>query len=347
MNVSLKHITVIVIVLSFLMISCKHEEEKPKTRQQPATLVRVQKVSLSKMVSSIDITGTIEANIVTEVKSPADGIIENLMARENQYVEKGKLIAVINPTDRVSLMSSGIEKVESLERKLKATDHLSNDYQQLFIELEKAKTDLEYAQNMFTTIPVICPMNGLVTKRWLDQGSQVWAKDNMLTITDMGSLVIKAEVNERYFEAIRQDKRLSVILNAYPNDTLTGRISLIYPQIDPVSRSVKFDIRIQNFNRTLLPGMMASIIIPVSVVEEAISIPEYAVLTSPDNKNFVFTVDNDSIAHRQAVQTGMVSGDQIQIVDGLKSGEKIVIAGQDLLKDKRKVRIMGTPKGVK
>ncbi|MFP4369293.1 MAG: efflux RND transporter periplasmic adaptor subunit, partial [Candidatus Kapaibacterium sp.] len=218
MKHSLTYFTAIIIVFSSLLYSCGGKEEKTEQKPKKIPLVKVQEVSLTKLVSSIDITGTVQANTETEVKSPADGIIETLLARENQYVEKDKLIAVINPTDRVSLISSNIEKIENLEFKLKTTDKNSEVYQNLLSDIEKSKSDLEYAKNMYKTIPVVCPMNGLVTQRWLDKGSQVSTKENIITITDMSSLVIKAEVNERYFEAIKQGKRLPVILNAYPND---------------------------------------------------------------------------------------------------------------------------------
>ncbi len=340
MKISLTYFSAILFIGSSLFFSCGGKNENAEQKPKKIPLVKVQDVSISKLVSSIDITGTVQANIITEVKSPADGIVENLYARENQYVEKDKLIAVINPTDRVSLISSNIEKIDDLERKLKTTDKNTEDYQQLLSEIDKAKSDLEYAQNMYKTIPVVCPMNGLVTQRWLDKGSQVSTKENIITITDMASLVIKAEVNERYFEAIKQGKKLPVILNAYPTDTLTGIISLIYPQIDPISRSVKFDIKIQNFNKSLLPGMMATIKIPVAVIDQALTIPEYAVLTSPDNKNFVFTVDSDSIAHRRIIKTGITSGSKIQIVQGLTENDKIVVSGQDMLKDSVNVKIM-------
>ena len=344
MKNSLIYYTAIIIVISSLFYSCGGKEETTEQKPKKIPLVKVQDVSKSKLVSSIDITGTVQANIVTEVKSPANGIIENLFARENQYVEKDKLIAVINPTDRVSLISSNIENIENLELKLKTTDKNSEVYQILLKDIEKSKSDLEYAKNMYKTIPVVCPMNGLVTQRWVDFGGQITSNEKMLTITDMGSLVIKAEVNERYFEAIKQGKKMSVILNAYPKDTLQGIISLVYPEIDPVARSVKFDIKIQNFNRTLLPGMMATIKIPVAVIDEALTIPEYAVLTSPDNKNFVFTVDADNIAYRTIIKTGITSGNKLQIVQGLKENDRIVISGHDMLQDSVKVKIMSNKK---
>ena len=335
---------IFITLLFGILNSCDDKKETTEQKQIKIPLVKLQNVSKSKLISSIFITGTVQANIVTEVKSPADGIIENLFARENQYVEKDKLIAVINPTDRVSLISSNIENIENLELKLKTTDKNSDVYQNLLTDIEKSKSDLEYARNIYKTIPVVCPMSGLVTQRWIDKGSQVSTKDKIITITDMNSLVIKAEVNERYFEAIKQGKKLPAILNAYPNDTLEAIISLVYPQIDPVSRSVKFDIKLQNFNKSLLPGMMATIKIPVAVINEALTVPEYSVLTSPDNKNFVFTVDSDSIAHKKIIKTGITSNNEIQIIHGLIEKDKIVISGQDMLKDSMKVKVMGSPK---
>jgi RND family efflux transporter MFP subunit len=297
------------------------------------------------MVSILEITGTIEANVFTEVKSPADGVIELLNVRENQHAQKGEIIAVINPEDRLALTAENKLKIEQLEKQLKTEDKESKAYDKLLKELQEAKEDLKYAQDMYQTIPVICPMTGLVTSRWLDKGSQVSANEKLITITDMSSLVVKTEVNEKYFEAVKQDRQFPVFLNAYHNDTITGRISLVYPQIDPETRSVKFDIRLLNFNKKILPGMMAVIKVPVSVKENAIVIPNHAVLTSPDNKNFLFIVDKDSIAHRHFVETGITSGNQLEIIKGLKENVRVVVSGQEMLKDSIKVKIMGTPKG--
>lgn len=327
--------------LSLSIGSCKsvgNEAQKPQVKKAP--LVKIQPATTQKMVSFIDITGTVQANIFTEVKTPVSGIVESLMARENQRVDKGRVIAVINPTDRVSLISKNQQQIEAIEKKIATASNGSDEYNQLTDELKKAKESFEYASSMYQTVSVICPMNGLITQRWVDSGGQVTANEKMLTITDMSSLVIKAELNERYFEVIKQGKKLPVILNAYPVDSLTGSISLVYPQIDPVKRSVKFDIRINNFRKTLYPGMMATIRIPVAAVDNAIAVPEYAVMTTPENKTFLFTVDKDSIAHRRVVEIGIGSGSKIQIIKGIKPNEKVVVAGQEMLKDSVKVMIM-------
>ena len=247
MKINIKYVTILFIAMGFLFISCKNsEDEKTTTPPKKMPLVKVEKVTSSTMTSFIDITGTVQANIFSEVKSTADGTIEKLYARENQRVQKNQIIAIINPNDRMALISNNQSQISQLERKLKNTDKNSAEYASLLEEIEDAKKNLDYAKNMYQTIPVICPMSGLVTSRILDSGSQVSAKDIILTISDMNSLVIKAEVNEKYFEAVQKGKTLQVQLSAYPNDTLNASISLVYPQIDPVTRSVKFDIKINN-----------------------------------------------------------------------------------------------------
>lgn len=332
----------LIILSTFALESCKQSnDQSSQTQEGKAPLVKIQAAQKTKMVSYIEITGTVQANVFTEVKSPADGIIESLFVRENQHTKKGEIIAVINPDDRMALTADNQLKINQLEKQIASTETGSDKYNNLVKELQEAKEDLEYAQNMYQTVPVICPMSGLVTYRWLDQGSQVFVKDKIITVTDMSSLVIKSTVNEKYFAAVKAGYKLPVILNAYSNDTLTGEIRLVYPQIDPETRSVKFDIRLLNFNKKILPGMMASIKIPVSVKEDAVSIPNHAVLTSPDNKYFLFVVDKDSIAYRRIIQTGITYGHNLEITKGLNENERVVVSGQEMLKDRMKVNITG------
>jgi multidrug efflux pump subunit AcrA (membrane-fusion protein) len=346
MKINFKTLTLIILTTGLSVYSCKQKAEpvsQIKVNQTPT--VRVQPAMESRMVAFIEITGTIEANVSTDISSPSDGIVESLMARENQLVEKDMIIAVINPTDRLALISKNRLQVEQIEERLRAAGENTNEFNQLKTELDKAKNDLAYAEKMYQTVPVICPLSGLVTQRWTDVGSQVSSKEKILTVSDMNSLVIKAEVNEKYFQAIKQGKQFSVILNAYPDDTLKGRISLVYPQVDPVTRTVKFDIRILDFNKKLLPGMMATIKIPVSTSENALSVPEHAVLTSSDSGYFLFVVNKDSLAVKRNVKTGIASGSRIEIIKGLGKNDKVVVSGQELLNDSMKVKIIGTPKG--
>jgi RND family efflux transporter MFP subunit len=319
-----------------LFASCKGEP-KQQALSKKAPLVKLAPATKTKLTSFIDLTGTVQANIFTDIKSTTDGVIEKLNARENDMVQKDKIIAIINPNARLSLISNNLVLVDQLEKKLKATNN-AEQAQTIRQELEKAKGDLAYAKNMYQTVPVICPMSGMVTKRWVEQGGQISAKESILTISDMKSLVVKAEVNEKYFGAIKQGKKFPVILDAYPKDTLTGMISLIYPEIDAITRSVKFDIKLVNSNKKILPGMMAQLRIPTEIHDNVIAVPSDAVLTNPANERFVFVVNADSIAFKRIVKPGISAKKQIEIISGINENENVVVMGQEMLKDSLKVK---------
>ncbi len=341
----IKKIAVFMLFGFMVLNSCRHNTPAKETAQQKnLPFVSIKEAQKHKMVSSITITGTIEANIFSNIVSPVDGVIDELRARENQQVKKGELIAVINPNERVSLIAENQLKVERLQKTLKAASPNGKEYDATKMELDKALSDLEYAKNMYHTHPVICPANGMVTQRRLDVGAQVNTKDRILTLTDMSSLVIKAEVNEQYFEAIKKGRKLPLQLNAYPNDSLTGVISLVYPEIKPETRSISFDVKVLNFQKKLLPGMMATITIPVKTIENAVVVPSDALLSGPDNKQFLFIVDENSKARKQVVETGITMDELVEITKGLTGNEEVAVKGQEMLKEGAEVKIVGAPK---
>ena len=337
-------ISTLLILILFLLQSCsKSENQNITATTKKIPYVKVQPAKITSLATFIDITGTIQANIYTDIVSPADGIIETLLARENQTVHKDNIIAVINPNDRVALIANNQLRIQQLEQKINSAEKNSENYSSLVQELEKAKINLEYAKKMHQPIPVICSMNGMVTHRWLDEGSQVGAKEKIITISDMRTLVIKSEVNEKFFPAISKGKKLTVVLNAFPYDTLTGFISLVYPEISADTRTVKFDVKLLNSGKKILPGMMAQIRIPVEIHKNAIALPSDAVLTNPANERFVFVVNKDSMAFRRIVKTGISAKKQIEILSGVTENENVIIMGQEMLKDSMKVKIVGTP----
>ena len=330
---------ILAISLIFFVCACKSEKKQEVAKKEKVNFVEVITTTEKKNISYIEIVGTIEPNISTEIKSTTDGIIEKLYAIENQYVYKDQIIAVINPNNRVALLANNTQIIKELENKLKNAANDTLLYQKIKKQLDEAQKNMDYAQNMYNTVAIICPMSGTVTKKWLNQGSQVENKEKILTISNMNSLVIKAQVNEKYFQAIKQGKKIAVLLNAYPNDTLTGTISLVYPDIDNTTRAVKFDVTIQNNDKKLLPGMSAILKIPVAIIEKSIFIPSDAILTT-NNKQFVFIVDSNNITHKKMVKTGITNNNLTQIISGLKPKQKVVIKGQEMLKDSLTVKII-------
>ncbi|MEA1886606.1 MAG: efflux RND transporter periplasmic adaptor subunit [Bacteroidota bacterium] len=341
MRKKIRQLTFITVAAATVMTACNQStDSRQQPKNVPPPLVEVQTATESTITSYLDITGTVQANIFTDVKSPVNGILESLHARENQWVEKGGIIAVINPDNRLALIADNQLQIEKLEQQLK--DNINSSvHDSLSQELEKAKANLEYAKDIYQTIPVICPMDGMVIRRWVKTGSQVDTRGKIITVSDMSSLVIKSEVNEKYLTAIKKGRKLEIVLSAYPGDTLTGIISLVYPVVDPATRSIRFDIRIQESSKQIFEGMMASVKIPVDTKEDVIAVPEKAVLVSTGNQPFIYVLGKDSLVHHRNVETGIRSENRLEISSGLEEGEKIIVKGQEMLQEGIKVKVSG------
>lgn len=337
------------IIIAFLiatgLFSCSTDEQKMEKSAAPKKLplVNTQLVSQQNITSVINIVGTVKPNISGTIKAPANGIIEQLMVYENEKVAKGQIIAMLNPTERISLIAKNEQQVLTLTNKMNKPENATDSLQQL---LNKAKADLELSYNMFQRIPITAELSGIVSERWIDIGSEVSEKDKLLEIYKPSSLVIKAEVNEKYFSVIKKGKKLPVQLNAYPGQEFTGTISLVYPKIDPTTRTVKFDITF-NSRANIIEGMMAEIPLATEDHQNALCVPNDALLAGINNESFIYMVDADSVAHKIFVVPGISSKGVTEIVSGIKQGQKVVVKGQEMLKDGKKVKIAGTSKNLK
>ena len=342
----MKTLSGISIILSvfLLFVQCS-KETKDNPAQQPmknAPLVKVIEIKPQKIESTVQYPGTFDAKVVSNIIAPIDGIIDEFNLNENDYVSKNQKIAVINSQDRVSLIANANKKVELVEEKLAFLKETDTGYSSAKDELEKALEDLKYSEKLLLPVPVIAPINGMVLKKSIEQGSVVTAKQPLLTIADFKSLIIKTSVSEQLISKIKLGQKIKVTINAYPEKKFTGVISLINPQTDPNTRTIPLEIKVNSQGVKLLPGMMALLTFVTDYKLNALVVPNDAILTKPNGDKFVFVV-TDSATHQRIIQTGISTKEFTEVVNGISTGEKLVTLGQEMLKDKMNVNIQQPP----
>lgn len=320
-----------------MFIGCSKEEktEKPKPK---APLVKVEVIKPTAISNSIKLTGTVEAKVMTTVVAPSDGYIEQLNVQENQFVKKEKTLAVIASQERTSLVSQSKNKIEELKSKLERTSNNSAEYSQLTSQLEQAKKELEYADKLFLGIPVISPLSGTVTQKFIESGSAVSSKQNLFTIIDFSSLIIKTSVTEDLFLKIKLGDKLKVKFNAMPQKDFIARVTLKYQQIDPMTRNFPVELKLINSTKEITPGMMAELELVTDKKDKALTVPNDVFIVNQKGEKLVYVV-KDTVAHQKIVSTGISNEKVTEIVSGLNEGEKVVVMGQELLKDGIKVMV--------
>ena len=341
-----KKIFISVLLVAVIFSGCSKDSNDAGTKPKPkAPLVKVEELKLNTISKSVKLTGTVEAKVMTTVIAPSDGYIEQLNTQENQFVRKEKVLAVIASQERTSLVSQTKNKVEELKSQLEKTSSNSTDYSKLNSQLELAKKELEYADKLFLGIPVISPLSGTVTQKLIEAGSIVSAKQNLFTIIDFGSLIIKTSVSEDLFTKIKLGDKLKVKFNAIPQKDFIAKVTLKYQQIDPATRNFPIELKLINGTNEITPGMMAELELITDKKDKVLTVPNDVFIVNQKGEKLVYAV-KDTVAHQKIVATGISNEKVTEVISGLNEGEKIVVLGQELLKDGIKVTVQ-KPKGNK
>jgi membrane fusion protein (multidrug efflux system) len=335
-------ILLLILLIMVLIVGCsKTEKENVQKAKPKAPLVKVEKVGYSPISRTVKLIGTVEAKVMTTVVAPVEGYIERLNVNENQYVKKEKVLAVIASQERTSLVSQARNKVEEIKSKMGETSPNSTEYTQLNSQLQQAEKELEYADKLFLGIPVTSPMNGVVTQKFIELGSAVVAKQNLFTIVDFNSLIIKSSVSEELFSKINHGDRLRTKFNAFPEKEFYTVVTLKYRQIDPVTRNFPVEMKLVNGTREIMPGMMAELELVTDKRDRALTVQNDVFIVNQKGEKVVYVV-KDGVAHQRIVTTGLSNERVTEVISGLSEGEEIVVMGQELLKDGIGVTIQKT-----
>jgi len=327
------------ILITLLFTQCSNKENSPDKIKQPEfRVVRVIETKPTRIENTVEATGTVEAKVVANIIAPIDGSIAKLTVKENDFVNKNKTITEINSQERTTLLANAQLKLEDAKRRLEATDMDSPDYNLFREELDRAVKECDYADKLFLGVPVVSPISGIVTKKFVELGGVVTAKQIILTVTDFNSLVIKTAVSEQLSPKLEIEQKISIKINAYPDKQFTGVISLISPQIDPLTRTFQLEVKVSSGGLKLQPGMMAVLTFITESKPNAITLPNDIILTKPNGDKFVFVV-NDNVAQERIITTGISTREFTEVLQGVDAGEKVVATGQEMLKNKMKVKI--------
>ncbi len=187
------------------------------------------------------------------------------------------------------------------------------------------------------------PIDGMVIKRFLDEGCQVEPSVNpmmrvpVIMVANIDTVKVLANVSEKYLGRLKEKTEAKIKVDAYPEEVFFGKIIRIAPLVDLATRTSEVEIKIPNKEHRLKPGMFARVNLMLEKKEDALVVPIKAVLNE-NNCKYVFII-NGSIAHKKKVKTGIYQKDSVEIIEGLNEGEDVIIEGNYGLKDGANVLI--------
>ncbi|MEX2115345.1 MAG: efflux RND transporter periplasmic adaptor subunit [Bacteroidota bacterium] len=317
-------------------------------------------------------SGYVVAQRKAAVASKATGRLEYLGVVEGDKVTKGQIIARIENSDmqaqvaqaRANLKVSEAElfdakqtldRVKSLVEKglSPQADHDGAEarYRRVLASIDAAKAAVTGAEVNLENTLIRAPFDGTVLTKNADVGEMVapmgaaaGSRSAVVTIADMSSLQVEADVSESNIERIQPDQACEITLDAYPDIRYAGFVTKIVPTADRAKATVMVKVGFQSYDSRVLPEMSAKVLFltspptsDASTAKPILTVNSSAVVSRNSN-TVVYTV-NENQAVEVLIQTGRTMGSLIEVISGISAGTKVVTKVPDELRDGSTVKL--------
>jgi len=305
-------------------------------------------VVLRDLQNSFRTTGEITAkpDYYSKIVSPVAGVIlqkNNIVfPKQGMYVKQGDVLLTISPSADAN---SSIEKIKSDYLLAKSEyDRVKNLFNMKAApqkRLDEAKFDFEAKQASYNSLidqikftdngyAIISPISGYIENTTISLGSHINSGQELFTIINPTRLILKINVPASKFELANNSKDASFKIEGYEKELkisdLKGRKISVSTSLDNVSRTVPVYFEFVNPENKIKVGMYAEVFLKAGEPREYISIPETAIVDE-DGLHTTYVQLEGEAFQKRILKTGITDGGYIQILDGLKVGERIVTKG--------------------
>jgi RND family efflux transporter MFP subunit len=195
---------------------------------------------------------------------------------------------------------------------------------------------LDQSGKAIRTLTIYSPVSGFVTDRKAYPQASITPDTELYTISDLSSVWALADIYENEVPYVRVGQRVTFTLSYYPGKTYSGKISFIYPTVDPQTRTVKVRVQLANPGYILKPQMFADAQVHVDYGTQ-IAVPREAVVDSGAEQQ-VFVAQAGGVFVPRKVTLGATVDDQVVVLSGLKAGETVVTSGNFLIDSESRLK---------
>lgn len=342
-----------------------HTKEVKLSAESIKTIkIESEKVSLQPLTGFISLPAVIIPNQDNEAQVGflVQGRVQKVFVRIGDYVKAGQSLMTVEGQDIGTIIAAFLKAKASLdytkatyERQKKLFDEKIGSQKSLLesqAEYEKALADYkaedkrihsiglsdEDVNNGKTndehtsgTLQIKSPINGIVVERNIVLGQLVDPTTNAFKVINNSTVWVDGQVYEKDLNKINQKTSAIFTSTVYPNEKFVGKIIYLGQSIDEKSRTLKIRGEFNNSQNKLKPQMFGELRIPIGENAKAIMVPEESVIKETD-LSYVFIQKSDTIFEQRIVVTGISIDSRIEIKEGLKEGESVVIKGAFFLK---------------
>jgi macrolide-specific efflux system membrane fusion protein len=285
--------------------------KKTNTKKQPTPEQNIIEARIDNLELKVLATGKIVPYTRVEINSPVSGRIEKILVDEGSKVKPGDVLAWISSEDRTALLDAARAKLEST---LKAGDNTQ------IVEAERA---YEIAQKAYRPLPITNSISGEVIARLCEVGQNVTPQKVLFVISDR--LTAEVQVDETDIGKISPNTKAKITLDAFPEEEVWGQVLKIAKEGNLVSDVVVYNVLVEPIKVPpyWTSGMTANVEFFILKKDSALLIPKSAIIKK-NTAQYVYVLSGNKPEMRE-IGTGLSDGRNVEVISGLKEGEKIVL----------------------
>ena len=331
-----------VILTAILFSSCgKKSEENTATKVQPVT-VNCETLKPTRLVDAIQVAGIVKAYEDVNVSPEEGGVVKEWRVKKGAHVKKGEVIVVLKDEVIKAGYDAARAQQKMAELNLKKQQGVYDQqgiselqYKNLEYGRDAAKANAELMKARWERTQLRSPINGVLDNTFPNEGEFAPPGAPIARVVNLSIVKIQAEVPELFSGAISLGTPAIVTFDALPGDTLSGKVTFVGSTVSSANRTLLVEIVERNPLTNLKPEMVAKVRLLREIKSNAIVVSENIVQLVDRDRSIVY-VENNGIAEERNLKLGGRQGNMVEVLEGLKPGDRLIVAGYQKL-------VNGTP----
>lgn len=337
----------------FFFTACKKKETKSEEKVFNVQVQDIVKKPLRPFIESI---GTLNPFEEVTISAEVEGVLRSVKVEEGTQVSKGMLLAAIDDSDyglEVKRAEAGLRQSEAtlentkLEYKRKDAlfkeelvtkqqyDDVTTRVSLAEADVERAKASLAIARLKLSKTKISSPLACVVKEKRVSAGDFVKNGTSLFVIIQPNPIKLRFTVPEKEVGRLKINQEVMIKVDGFPGSEFKGKVNIVFPNVEEKTRTLQVEALVPNNNGILKPGLFAKVILYTAGERNTIVVPVTSLLYEAERVK-VFVVEGDRAKERQ-VKLGSKYGEMMEIIEGVKEGEKVVAIGQQNLSEGAKV----------
>lgn len=346
-------------VLLCLVVAYRIFDNIQKNKERAARINKGREVAVETtvpqrvtIIPEMIFSGSLDPEWQAEVAPKVDGRVEKVFVKEGDKVTKGQVLAILEQVDtdaevlkargeyieaktNLRKASRDLERYEKLYKEGAVSEQTVDDYrfarENAEAQLDAALGNLRGKESSLSGTSIIAPADGIVAKRYFQEGYYAKAGTALFAIADISTLKTVINIPEGQIAGVAVGNEARITLPAFANREIVGKITSIAPVADLPAHTFSTEVSVEN-PENLRAGVFATVKLVAEPRDNVLTIPMHSIVMRDDQKT-VYVVDEENKVSRRVLAIGYTNEEYAEVVSGLKDGEVIVTRGQNKLRE--------------